>query len=234
MSIPILVVKMPQIIPFPVYSQTGNGIITFWNWFWGHLDLRIKFRFHVHTHFDSRSWDMIYSFIILNTILFMAKFTTKTTTNSTTNIMLSLSLHPVTTTKKRNEDSSSHCWVIPLERGGTKVWQTHRQTDRHTYTSAIEATALRAWPKNKINWTQSSILDSYLVSSLIQLVCHRDTGTGSCFIELRIRWGEPKFDFGFPNQISQDWLLLSNNLRNSLTDELREAANRGSGYDGTR
>ena len=28
-SIPILVVKMPKIIPFPVYSQTGNGITTF-------------------------------------------------------------------------------------------------------------------------------------------------------------------------------------------------------------
>ena len=51
---------------------------------------------------------MIYLFITLNTILFMAKFTMKTTTNLTTNIMLSLSLHPVITTKKRNEDSSSH------------------------------------------------------------------------------------------------------------------------------
>ena len=100
MSIPILVVKMPQIIPFPVYGQTGNGIIMFWNWFWGHLDLRINFRFHVHTHFVSRSWDMIYLFIPLNTILFMAKFTMKTTTNSTTSIMLSLSLHPVITTKQ--------------------------------------------------------------------------------------------------------------------------------------
>ena len=60
---------MPQIIPFPVYGQTGNGIIMFWNWFWGHLDLRINFRFHVYTHFDSRSWDMIYLFIPLNTIL---------------------------------------------------------------------------------------------------------------------------------------------------------------------
>ena len=46
----------------------------------------------------------------------VAKFTTRTTTNSTTNIMLSLSLHPVITTKKRNEDSSSRCRVIPLER----------------------------------------------------------------------------------------------------------------------
>ncbi len=45
---------------------------------------------------------MIYLFIPLNTILFMAKFTMKTTTNSTTIIMLSLSLHPVITTKKRN------------------------------------------------------------------------------------------------------------------------------------
>ena len=45
---------------------------------------------------------MIYSFITLNTILFMAKYTMKTTTNSTTNIMLALSLHPVITTKRRN------------------------------------------------------------------------------------------------------------------------------------
>ena len=45
---------------------------------------------------------MIYLFIPLNTILFMAKFTMKTTTNSTTSIMLSLSLHPVITTKRRN------------------------------------------------------------------------------------------------------------------------------------
>ena len=42
---------------------------------------------------------MIYSFITLNTILFMAKFIMKTTINSTTNIMLSLSLKPVITTK---------------------------------------------------------------------------------------------------------------------------------------
>ena len=27
MSIHILVVEMPQIVPFPVYGQTGNGII---------------------------------------------------------------------------------------------------------------------------------------------------------------------------------------------------------------
>ena len=29
MSIQILVVEMPQIVPFPVYGQTGNGIMTF-------------------------------------------------------------------------------------------------------------------------------------------------------------------------------------------------------------
>ena len=55
MSIPILVVEMPQIIPFPVYGQTGNGIMIFWNWFCGHLELRINFGFHVHTHFGSPS-----------------------------------------------------------------------------------------------------------------------------------------------------------------------------------
>ena len=125
MFIPILVVEMPQIIPFPVYGQTGNGIIMFWNWFWGDFDLRINFCFHVHTRFVSHSWDMIYSFITLNIILFMAKFIMKTTTNLTTDIMLSLSLHPVITTKKRNQDSSFRCGVIALEREGTKVWHTH-------------------------------------------------------------------------------------------------------------
>ena len=91
---------------------------------------------------------MIYLFIPLNTILFMAKFTMKTTTNSTTSIMLSLSLHTVITTKKRNQDSSSHCGVIALERGGTKAGQKcDKQTNRQTLTSPIEATALRAWHK---------------------------------------------------------------------------------------
>ena len=135
MSIPILVVKMPQIIPFPVYGQTGNGIIMFWNWFWGHLDLRINFRFHVHTHFDSRSWDMIYLFIPLNTILFMAKFTMKTTTNSTTSIMLSLSLHPVITTKKTELRFELSLWSYCTWKRGDKRGQksvTHIHTYTHT------------------------------------------------------------------------------------------------------
>ena len=133
MSIPILVVEMPQIIPFPVYDQTGNGIIMFWNWFWGHFDLWINFCFHVHTRFVSHSWDMIYSFITLNIILFMAKFIMKTTTNLTTDIMLSLSLHPVITTKKTESrfelSLRSYCtW----KRGDKSV--THRQTHRQTHT----------------------------------------------------------------------------------------------------
>ena len=72
---------------------------------------------------------MIYSFITLNIILFMAKFIMKPTTNLTTE----LSLQSYSTWKRRDK----------------KVWQTHRQTDRQTYTSPIEATALRAWPKNQ-------------------------------------------------------------------------------------
>ena len=62
---------------------------------------------------------MIYLFIPLNTILFMAKFTMKTTTTSTTNIMLLLSLHPVITTKKRNEDWSSCSRDIQVYLEGT-------------------------------------------------------------------------------------------------------------------
>ena len=135
MSIPILLVKMPQIIPFPVYGQTGNGIIMFWNWFWGHLDLRINFRFHVHTHFDSRSWDMIYSFITLKTILFMAKFTMKTTTNSTTSIMLLLSLHSVKTTKNGIKIQALVAELFHSKEAGQKRDKsvTHRQTHRHTH-----------------------------------------------------------------------------------------------------
>ena len=152
----ILVVKMPKIIPFPVYGQTGNGIITFWNWFWGHLDLRINFHFHVHTHFDSRSWDMIYSFIILNTILFMAILNMKTTTNSTTSIMLSLSLHPVITTKKPELrfklSLQSYCtW----KRGDKRGQKCDTQTCMHAHTSPIEATALRAWPKKHVNMSKN-------------------------------------------------------------------------------
>ena len=74
----------------------------------------------------------------------MAKFTMKTTTNSNTSIMLSLSLHPVITTKKTELRFELSLWsYCTWKRGDKSV--THIQT----YTSTIEATALRAWPKNE-------------------------------------------------------------------------------------
>ena len=77
---------------------------------------------------------MIYSFIILNTILFMAKFTMKTTTNSTTSIMLSLSLHPVITTKNGMKIRAFIAELFHLKEAGQKCdIQTHTQTDRHTH-----------------------------------------------------------------------------------------------------